>query len=136
MNVSVGAATANLAELLGTFVTMHIPKIAICDSTALVSTLCEEVNAESMYYVTKQLFSGKFGGECMFLINDDSAIHLGKHLYDMDDPSQDDIFDAVIELTNNPNLHYNQPANRSPWNGSSIFRAILATRWSSVHRRR
>ena len=39
MNVSIGAATANLANLLDAFGTMHIPKIEICNSHELASKI-------------------------------------------------------------------------------------------------
>lgn len=100
MNVSIGAATANLADLLGAFATMHIPKIDICDSNNLLSRINKEVDLKSMYYVTKQLFTGKFGGECMFVMSETSAANLGEHLYGIEQPTQDDVNDAVIELTN------------------------------------
>jgi chemotaxis protein CheC len=100
MNVSIGAATASLANLLDAFGTMHIPKIEICDSSELSQKIESTINLESMYYATKQLFTGKFGGECMFIISEESARNLGKHLYKATTPSRDDISDAVIELTN------------------------------------
>lgn len=100
MNVSIGAATANLADLLGAFATMHIPKIDICESSNLPSRINAEIDLQSMYYVTKQLFTGKFGGECMFVMSENSAANLGEHLYGIETPSKDDVNDAVIELTN------------------------------------
>ncbi len=100
MNVSIGAATANLADLLHAFATMHIPEIDICNSNELMSRVKSTIDSASMYYVTKQLFTGKFGGECMFVMSKDSAENLGEHLYDIKTPSEDDITDAVIELTN------------------------------------
>jgi chemotaxis protein CheC len=100
MNVSIGAATANLANLLDAFGTMHIPKIEICNSSELSQKIESTINLESMYYATKQLFTGKFGGECMFIISEESARNLGRHLYKATTPSRDDISDAVIELTN------------------------------------
>lgn len=100
MNVSIGAATASLANLLDAFGTMHIPKIEICDSGELNQKIESTIDTKSMYYVTKQLFTGKFGGECMFIISEESARNLGRHLYNATTPSKDDISDAVIELTN------------------------------------
>lgn len=100
MNVSIGAATASLANLLDAFGTMHIPKIEICDSGELNQKIESTIDSESMHYVTKQLFTGKFGGECMFIISEESARNLGRHLYNATTPSKDDISDAVIELTN------------------------------------
>lgn len=100
MNVSIGAATANLANLLGAFATMHIPRIDICDSDKLIPKVNATIDLTSMYYVTKQLFTGKFGGECMFVMSEGSAQNLGKHLYDIENCTDDDVNDAVIELTN------------------------------------
>lgn len=100
MNVSIGAATASLAELLDAFGTMHIPKIEICNSDELSQKIESTIDASCMYYTTKQLFSGKFGGECIFLMRQDFATNLTKHLYSTQTPTSEETNDAVIELTN------------------------------------
>ncbi|HUH42303.1 MAG TPA: hypothetical protein VLZ29_04235 [Sulfurimonas sp.] len=100
MNVSIGAATASMANLLDAFGTMHIPKIEICNSDELADKIQNSIDIRSMYFVIKQLFTGKFGGECMFVISEDSSINLGRHLYAIENPSFDEVNDAVIELTN------------------------------------
>lgn len=100
VNVSIGAATASLANLLSAFATMHIPKIEICDSSELEHKIESTIDMSSKYFATKQLFTGEFGGECMFVISEESAFNLGRHLYEATLPSGDDINDAVIELTN------------------------------------
>ncbi len=100
MNVSIGAATASMASLLDAFGTMHIPKIDICNSNELGAKIQESIDMRSMYFVSKQLFTGKFGGECMFVISEDSSMNLGRYLYGIENPSFDEINDAVIELTN------------------------------------
>lgn len=100
INISMGAATASLANLLDAFGTMHIPNIEICNSNELAQKIKSTIDLKSMYYATKQLFTGRFGGECMFIISEDSAKNLGRHLYNVTTPSRDDINDAVIELTN------------------------------------
>ena len=89
MNVSIGAATANVAALLDAFATMHIPKIELCNSSEFIPAIQAEVDNESKYYVMKQLFSGKFGGECMFVMQSESAQNLGNYLYDVKVPSKD-----------------------------------------------
>ena len=100
MNVALGAATANVASLLDAFATMHVPRISVCSSEGLIKKVQDEIDNRSKYHVMKQLFTGKFGGECMFIMKDTSANNLGNYLYDTKNPSDDDIRDAVIELTN------------------------------------
>ena len=100
MNISLGEATSNIAELLEAFGTMHIPEISIRDAKELKNVINESINTSFSYYAMKQLFSGKFGGECIFIVDEDSAVNLGNHLYDVKDASDEDINDAVMELTN------------------------------------
>lgn len=100
MNVAIGSATSNIAELLHAFATIHIPEITICSSDKLIKVVEDKVENKSKYYIVKQLFAGEFGGECMFMIKEDSANNLGNYLYGISNPSQDDINDAVMELTN------------------------------------
>ena len=100
MNISLGEATSHVAELLDAFGTMHIPKISIRDTSELKEIISENVDVDLNYYVMKQLFAGKFGGECIFILSEQSANNLGTHLYDIDNPVKDDVNDAVMELTN------------------------------------
>ncbi|EDZ63158.1 inhibitor of MCP methylation, CheC-like protein [Sulfurimonas gotlandica GD1] len=100
MNIAIGQATSHVAELLDAFGTMHIPKISIQDMSELNQVVIDNIDKDSNYYVMKQLFAGKFGGECVFIISEDSASNLGAHLYDIEEPLKDDITDAVMELTN------------------------------------
>jgi len=100
MNISLGDATAHVAELLDAFGTMHIPQITIIDASDLSSFINVNMDNNLNYHVAKQLFSGKFGGECLFIINEESANNLGTHIYDIEQPSQMDVNDAVMELTN------------------------------------
>lgn len=100
MNISLGEATSNMAELLEAFGTMHIPKISIRNTDELKDVVSENLDSELNYYVMKQLFAGKFGGECIFIIDEKSAVNLGNHLYDSDKASKEDINDSVLELTN------------------------------------
>lgn len=102
MNMSLGEATSHVAELLDAFGTMHIPQISVRDTSELKEIVSENVSVseELNYYVIKQLFASKFGGECVFIISEDSANNLGTHLYNENEPSKDDVHDAVMELTN------------------------------------
>jgi chemotaxis protein CheC len=100
MNIAVGNATASIADLLQTFGKMHIPQITISDMEGLDVYIKESIPALQRCYVTKQLFGGLFGGEFLFVISEESAHNLGNYLYDVHKPSEGDIYDAVIELTN------------------------------------
>lgn len=100
MNIAMGNATASIADLLEAFGKMHIPQILISDMEGLAGYIQQTISDSQRNYVTKQLFGGMFSGEFLFVISEESALHLGHHLYDVDNPSDGDILDAVIELTN------------------------------------
>lgn len=100
MNIAMGNATASIADLLEAFGKMHIPQILISDMEGLSSYIQETISDNQRNFVTKQLFGGMFSGEFLFVISEESALHLGHHLYDVEKPSDGDILDAVIELTN------------------------------------
>lgn len=100
INISLGEATSHVAELLDAFGTIHIPKVSVRDTSELKEIIIENINSDLDYYVMKQLFAGRFGGECIFIVSEESANNLGTHLYDTDQPLKDDINDAVMELTN------------------------------------
>lgn len=100
INIAIGAATANIAELLHAFGTMHIPEVSIESASNLKKCIEQTIGTEDKNYVTKQLFNGKFGGENLFVISETSAINLGKHLYESREYDEADMLDAVIELTN------------------------------------
>lgn len=100
MNIAMGNATASIADLLQAFGTMHIPRLAITDMDGLKNYIDEALGSDERYYVTKQLFGGIIGGEFIFIMTDKSAANLGNYLYDVSQPNDADIMDAVIELTN------------------------------------
>jgi chemotaxis protein CheC len=100
MNIAIGEATSHIAELLGAFGTMHIPSVTVRDSRKLKEIIIEKISPDKNYYVMQQLFTGKFAGECLFIVDETSAINLGSHLYENDEVSRDEINDAVMELTN------------------------------------
>lgn len=100
INMAMGTATATMADLLQAFGTMHIPKLLICDMDGLQGYIKQTIPENGRYYVTKQLFGGKIGGEFMFVMNDASASNLGSYCYAGNVPNDADVLDAVIELTN------------------------------------
>lgn len=100
INIAIGSATANIAELLNAFGTMHVPSVQIATFDELKSHIESSISTDERNYVTKQLFAGEFGGENMFIISEESAVNLGNHLYNSEKTSEADMLDAVVELTN------------------------------------
>ncbi len=100
INIAIGSATANIADLLNAFGTMHVPSVRIATFDELKSHIIASIAPGEKNYVTKQLFAGEFGGENMFIISEESAKNLGNHLYETAATTEEDILDAVIELTN------------------------------------
>lgn len=100
MNIALGQTTASLAEILDAFGTMHIPKVSIKKVSELRDSMKEVLSDDELYYVTKQLFSSSFGGECIFLMDTKSAKNLGDHLFNTENSTTDEISDAVLEITN------------------------------------
>lgn len=100
MNIAMGNATSSIADLLQAFGTMHIPSLTITDMDGLKTYIEKVIPSDDKYYVTKQLFGGIIGGEFIFIMTDESASNLGHYLYDVSQPNDADIMDAVIELTN------------------------------------
>lgn len=95
MNVAYGSAASVVAQMLDAFASLSIPKIEIM----LTSELLEEFKKlkDSSYFFSTQAFIGEFSGESAFFIDDASAKNLAKHL---GLETQDDIDDAILELTN------------------------------------
>ncbi len=100
MNISLGEATSNIAKLLNAFGTMHIPQVDTQSTKDLDKTISQNLHSNLKYHVTKQLFSGEFGGEIIFIVDQDSSYNLAKNVFDTALASLDDVSDAVMELTN------------------------------------
>jgi len=100
MNISLGEANKNVAILLNAFGTMHIPKISIHDTSEIKNILLDSKEANENYYVMKQLFAGEFSGESIFIVHENSAKNLNKHLNPKSEDNLDELNDIVMELTN------------------------------------
>lgn len=100
MNISLGETTANIAQLLGAFGTMHIPEVDIISSKDLQAFISRDLSPKEDYHVTKQLFSGHFGGEVIFIISKESSLNLAKNMFQAPTTTEDEINDSVMELTN------------------------------------
>lgn len=100
MNIALGETTASLANILDAFGTMHIPTISVQQISDLQNVLEESLSPAATYFVTKQLFASNFGGECIFLMDTNSAKNLADHIFNSEDSTDEEINDAVLEITN------------------------------------
>jgi chemotaxis protein CheC len=100
MNIALGETTASLANILDAFGTMHIPTISVKQISDLQNIIEESLSSTAVYFVTKQLFASNFGGECIFLMDTNSAKNLADHIFANGDSSDEEINDAVLEITN------------------------------------
>ncbi|MFA7070082.1 MAG: chemotaxis protein CheC [Sulfurimonas sp.] len=100
MNIALGEATSNIAQLLNAFGTMHIPQISTSSTKYLRSIISQDLDPNLKYYVTKQLFSGEFGGEIIFTVDEASSKNLSNTVFQTENSSSSEIDDAVMELTN------------------------------------
>jgi len=100
MNIAIGNATASIAEILDAFGTMYIPEVAMFTSSEFKQGLKNYIKEREFYYTTRQLFSGEFNGEALFILTDSSASNLVSHLYSSSEISQEEKIDAIMEMAN------------------------------------
>lgn len=100
INIAVGSAIANIAELLQAFNTMRIPDVRIIGGDALAPAIETAIGKTDRNYVTKQLFAGAFHGETLFIITETSAHNLKHNLLQAGECDEDDLVDVVAELAN------------------------------------
>lgn len=100
INLSMGDANTEIATILDTFGTMHIPHIAIVSPLELQESMLKDKNKDIKHYVSKQKFSGEFEGECILVIDENSASNLEKYFHGSSTSNQNDIYDAIVEFSN------------------------------------
>lgn len=98
INISYGRATSHIATILDAFAKMQVPSLKLITRQEMSEILQEAYRKHEEFYLSIQQFNGEFAGECIFLLDNQSAANLTDHLKDPDaHESQDDI---VAELTN------------------------------------
>jgi len=100
MNIAIGNATASIAEILDAFGTMYIPKVTMYTPSELKKGFKTNIKEGEFYYTTRQLFSGEFNGEALFILTDSSASNLVNHLYKSSEVTPEEKIDAIMELAN------------------------------------
>jgi chemotaxis protein CheC len=101
MNISYGAATAAISEIIGKFATLSIPNISTISSSQLKEHLNTKLISKYKYYVANQLVNGYLSGENIFIIDEQSSINLAKE-FDLseDETDENEIRDIILEITN------------------------------------
>lgn len=99
INVAFGTATANIAELLEAFATLHTPKIEVIEANHLDEYISNLTSPTEKKYQAQQIFNGEISGETVFLINEDSIQRLAKHFYGKE-VSEAYLKDSILELNN------------------------------------
>ena len=101
MNISYGAATAAISEIIGNFATLSIPHINVISSTELKQYLSEKLLDTSKYYIANQLINGYLSGENIFIIDEDSSKNLALE-FDLEEEELDEneVKDIILEITN------------------------------------
>jgi chemotaxis protein CheC len=101
MNISYGAATAAISQIIGKFATLSIPNIDTISSSDLRKHLNTKLLSKNKYYVANQLINGYLAGENIFIIDEISSINLAKE-FDLDNEEIDEneIQDIILEITN------------------------------------
>ena len=101
MNISYGAATAAISEIIGKFATLSIPNIDTISSKDLVAHLNQKLLSKNKYYVANQLINGYLAGENIFIIDEVSSINLAREFdLDEDEINENEIKDIILEITN------------------------------------
>ena len=100
INVAFGAATANIAELLDAFATLHTPNIEVIEAKDIDGYIDNKAEPCSKKYQAQQIFNGEISGETVFIIDEPSMINLTRHFYGDLELSEAYIKDSILELNN------------------------------------
>ena len=101
MNISYGAATAAITQIVNKFATLNIPKIEIVNAIEFREYLNKRFNRNSSYFVCSQLLNGNIAGENMFIMDDESIYNLAKEFgLDESEINEDELKDIMLEISN------------------------------------
>lgn len=101
MNISYGAATAAISEIIGKFATLNIPYIDTISSHDLKEYLNDKLLVTSKYYISNQLVHGYLAGENLFIIDEISSRHLAEEFgLTPEEINESEIKDIILEITN------------------------------------
>ena len=68
VNIAFGHAAAPLAELVGAFVTLTVPKVDLLSIDDIPDALAGMIGVETSVHVVRQAFRPHFSGECLLIL--------------------------------------------------------------------
>lgn len=100
-NISIGSASAVVAEMMEVFVVMRVPELTLIPLDQLGSYLEARTEPDTHYYLSSQIFSGEFYGESIFYVGREEAGNLAVHLEGRDAAADEEVtIDVFMELAN------------------------------------
>lgn len=101
MNISYGAATSAVAEIINQFATLNIPQIKTANTSEFKDYFEEKFNQDISYYVANQPIDGTLSGENMFIMDEASTKNLAREFgLEEDEMVEDELKDVILEITN------------------------------------
>ena len=101
MNISYGAATAAITQIVNKFATLNIPRIEIVNPVEFRNYLNKRFNGNNSYFVCSQILNGNIAGENMFIMDDESIYNLTKEFgLDESEINEDELKDIMLEISN------------------------------------
>ena len=99
INISYGSATAVISKIIDRFATLSIPSIKIITAEELTKKLRLKLQDNKTFFMSNQIINGELSGQNLFIIDNQSAKNLANE-FEIDDYTQEDIEDIVLETTN------------------------------------
>lgn len=101
MNISYGAATAAITQVINKFATLNIPKIELVNATEFKEYLNNKFIKNDLFFVSNQLINGDMAGESMFIMDDKSIYNLAKEFgLEESEINEDELKDIMLEISN------------------------------------
>ncbi len=101
MNISYGAATAAITQIVNKFATLNIPRIEIVNPVEFRNYLNKRFNGNNSYFVCSQILNGNIAGENMFIMDNESINNLAKEFgLDESEINEDELKDIMLEISN------------------------------------
>lgn len=119
INMAYGDATGAIAQTMDAFATLHVPQIEVHTLEELKSYIDNKFEISKNFFLTTQVFNGKFSGELLFIIDEHSATNLFNYLNESEVSELEEMKDTVMELTNV--LTYSTITNLAKYMKSEVY---------------